>query len=53
LRTELGEEKFWRGLALYTTRNADRLVDSTDFEKAMEDASGRNLKRLFDEAVYH
>jgi aminopeptidase N len=53
LRTELGEEKFWRGLALYTTRNADRLVDSTDFEKAMEDASGRNLKRLFDDAVYH
>lgn len=53
LRTELGEEKFWRGLALYTTRNAGGLVDSADFQKAMEEASGQNLKPLFDEAVYH
>jgi aminopeptidase N len=52
LRSELGEEKFWRGLALYTTRNAGRLVDSTDFEKAMEEASGRDLKALFEQAVY-
>jgi aminopeptidase N len=53
LRTELGEEKFWRGVALYTTRNAGRLVDSADFQKAMEEAADRNLKPLFDEAVYH
>ena len=53
LRTELGEEKFWGGIALYTSRNARRLVDSQDFERAMEEASGRDLKTLFDEAVYH
>lgn len=53
LRTELGEEKFWGGIALYTSRNAQRLVDSQDFERAMEDASSRDLKPLFDEAVYH
>lgn len=53
LRTELGEENFWRGIALYTSRNAHNLVDSQDFEKAMETASGRDLKQLFDEAVYH
>jgi aminopeptidase N len=53
LRTELGEEKFWRGVALYTTRNAGHFVDSADFQKAMEEAAGRNLKPLFDEAVYH
>ncbi len=53
LRTELGEEKFWRGVALYTTRNAGHFVDSADFQKAMEEAGGRNLKPLFDEAVYH
>jgi len=53
LRTELGEEKFWRGIALYTSRNAQHLVDSQDFERAMEEASGRDLKALFDEAVYH
>lgn len=53
LRTELGEENFWRGIALYTSRNAHKLVDSHDFEEAMEAASGRDLKQLFDEAVYH
>ena len=53
LRTELGEEKFWQGIALYTSRNARRLVNSYDFERAMEDASRRDLKALFDEAVYH
>jgi aminopeptidase N len=53
LRTELGEEKFWRGIGVYTSNNARRLVDSRDFQKAMEDASGRDLRGLFDEAVYH
>ena len=53
LRTELGDEIFWRGIGLYTSGNALRLVDSSDFERAMEKASGRDLKTLFDEAVYH
>ena len=52
LRTELGDEIFWRGIGLYTSGNARRLVDSEDFERAMEKASGRDLKTLFDEAVY-
>jgi len=52
LRTELGDEIFWRGIGLYTSGNARRLVDSRDFEHAMEKASGRDLKTLFDEAVY-
>jgi aminopeptidase N len=52
LRTELGDEVFWRGIGLYTSGNARRLVDSRDFERAMEKASGRDLKALFDEAVY-
>ena len=53
LRTTLGEEKFWQGIALYTSRNAQRLVDSRDFQRAMEEASGRDLEALFEEAVYH
>jgi aminopeptidase N len=47
------DEIFWRGIGLYTSGNARRLVDSSDFEQAMEKASGRDLKTLFDEAVYH
>ena len=53
LRTELPEVTFWRGIGLYTSRNARRLVDSTDFQRAMEEASGRDFRELFDEAVYH
>jgi aminopeptidase N len=53
LRTELGDDKFWRGIVLYTSRNAGKLVDSSDFERAMEEASGRDLTGLFVEAVYH
>jgi aminopeptidase N len=53
LRTELGEEKFWRGMEIYTSRSARRLVDSRDFQRAMEEASGRDLRELFEEAVYH
>jgi aminopeptidase N len=52
LRSELGDEVFWLGIALYTSTNARRLVDSRDFERAMEKVSGRDLKALFDEAVY-
>jgi aminopeptidase N len=52
LRTELGDETFWRGVGSYTASNARRLVDSSDFKRAMEEASGRDLKALFDEAVY-
>ena len=53
LRSELGETAFWQGVALYTTRNANGLVDSKDFESAMEEASKRDLHALFDQAVFH
>ena len=50
LRTALGDELFWRGLALYTRANAGTLVDSSDFQRAMEEASGRDLGAMFTEA---
>jgi aminopeptidase N len=53
LRTELGEEKFWRGIGLYTSRNAGGLVDSQDFERAMEEASERDLRSMFESGVFH
>ncbi len=52
LRADLGDEIFWRGIGLYASGNARRLVDSRDFERVMEKARGRDLKGLFDEAVY-
>ena len=53
LRKRLGDETFWRGLALYTSRNANRLVDTEDFKEAMEEASGSDLTKLFKDEVYN
>ena len=52
LRKQLGESRFWQGIALYTRRHARSLVDARAFQRAMEEASGRSLSTLFDEAVY-
>ena len=52
LRKQLGETHFWGGIALYTRKHAHSLVDARSFQRAMEEASGRSLAPLFDEAVY-
>jgi aminopeptidase N len=52
LRYVVGEEPFWRGIQLYTQRNAGREVVTADFERAMEEATGRSLARFFGQWVY-
>lgn len=52
LRQTLGEEAFWRGVRLYTRRHAGGIVRSQDFERAMTEASGRDLTPLFAQWVY-
>ncbi|HEX6817933.1 MAG TPA: M1 family aminopeptidase [Ktedonobacterales bacterium] len=52
LRNVLGEEPFWRGLRLYTQRNQWREVITADFERALEEATGRSLARFFEQWVY-
>lgn len=52
LRTELGEDSFWKGIRLYTRRYAGKSVTSHDFEAAMAEASGRDLSPIFREWVY-
>lgn len=52
LRHTLGEAAFWKGLRLYTRRHWDGSVTSRDLQRAMEDASGRDLGALFGEWVY-
>jgi hypothetical protein len=47
LRELLGEEPFLRGLRLYYERNALRHVREEDFQRAMEEASGRDLRWFF------
>ncbi len=52
LRTEIGDDAFWRGLALFTRTHAGGAVVSADFQKAMEEAAGRSLAASFDPWVY-
>jgi aminopeptidase N len=52
LRTTLGEEAFWAGLRRYTRAHAGKTVTSLDLEKAMEAASGRDLRPVFLEWVF-
>ncbi|MGB0952708.1 MAG: M1 family metallopeptidase [Planctomycetota bacterium] len=48
----LGEETFREALKIYMHGNAYRSVDSDAFLAAMENASGRDLKGLYDQWVY-
>jgi len=52
LRTELGAEAFWAGARLYLERHRHSTVHSRHFQRAMEDASGRNLDRFFDQWIF-
>ncbi len=52
LREELGEEAFWAGIRLYTTRHWERSVTTPDFERAMAEAAGKDLTEFFARWVY-
>jgi aminopeptidase N len=47
LRTELGPDAFWAGVHLYLERHRNDIVHSRHFQRALEDATGRNLDRFF------
>ena len=52
LRSEVGEERFWKGMRLYYERfrNSNALTD--DFRVVMEEVSGINLKQFFHQWLY-
>jgi len=52
LREEIGDEQFWSGVRAYTRAHAGGTVTSVDFQRAMEEASGRDLAAIFDEWVF-
>lgn len=52
LRWRVGEEAFWKGVRRYVAEFSGRLVETADFRKALEEASGLDLARFFDEWVY-
>ncbi len=52
LREELGEEFFWKGIRAFTRAYFGKSVVTADFQRAMEQASGKNLAPFFSKWVY-
>jgi aminopeptidase N len=52
LRGLLGEAAWWQGIRSYVATHKFQVVESDDFRKAMEKASGKDLKWFFDQWVY-
>ncbi|MEO6914100.1 MAG: M1 family aminopeptidase [Candidatus Baltobacteraceae bacterium] len=52
LRGELGEKRFWRSIDRYVKDNAQRSVETIDLIRAIEAATGRNLRGYFDQWVF-
>jgi aminopeptidase N len=52
LRYMLGDEAFWDSLRQYVTANRYQVVETVDFERAIETATGRNLQAFFQQWVY-
>ena len=49
LRGYLGDAAWWKGIRGYVAANKLKVVETDDFRKAMEAASGKDLKWFFDQ----
>jgi len=52
LRGELGDARFWRSIRHYVDRNQRRNVETIDLIRAIEEATGRNVRGFFDQWVF-
>ncbi|RAW00743.1 M1 family aminopeptidase [Pseudochryseolinea flava] len=52
LRIELGEQHFWEGIKRYSQKYFGKSVDTFEFQKTMEETSGRSLQVFFEKWVY-
>ncbi len=52
LRGDLGNARFWRAIRHYVQHNAQRNVETIDFIRAIEEATGRNMRAFFDQWVF-
>ena len=51
-RRQLGDSTFWRAMHRYATRHAYSSVVTSDFERSLSEASGRDFSRFFRQWVY-
>lgn len=52
LRKQLGEEHWWKAIRLYVKDNANKLVATEDFRRAVEEATGESMEWFFDQWLY-
>jgi aminopeptidase N len=52
LRHELGEDVFWKGIRLYYEKYRNKNALTADFEKVMEEVSGKDLREFFHQWLY-
>jgi aminopeptidase N len=52
LRGLLGDEAWWKGIRQYVAGHPFEVVETDDFRRAMEAASGQDLKWFFDQWVF-
>ena len=52
LRTELGDDLFWRAIHGFVNKFAHKTVETLDLIRTIEETTGRNLRFLFDQYVY-
>ena len=52
LREEMGDPAFWTGFKEYTQKNWGKSVTTTEFQRAMQTASNKNLTEFFNKWVY-
>lgn len=52
IRYLLGETGWWKAINHYVTKHRGQNVISADFERAIEEATGRNLQYFFEQWVY-
>ncbi len=52
LRNELGADAFWAGVKVYLASRAHKTAHTRDFQRALEDTTGRNLDRFFQQWIF-
>jgi len=52
LRNEVGEESFWKGIRAYYQKYKLSNALSKDFQKVMEQVSGKDLNQFFQQWLY-
>jgi aminopeptidase N len=52
LRCLVGDDAWWKGIRGYVAKHKFDVVETEDFRKAMEEATGKDLKWFFDQWLY-